>query len=60
MGRGDRGIYVPTMPKTAVKIWSMKPLENEVRAGAQPVITAAAAGLVHVVSVMNAGAVLLK
>lgn len=48
------------MPKTAVKIWSMKLLENEVMAGAQPVVTAAAAGLGHVVSVMNAGAVLLK
>lgn len=44
----------------AVKMRSIKPLENEVRAGAQPDMTAAAAGLGHVVSVMKAGAVLLK
>lgn len=39
---------------------SIKMFENEVRAGEHPLISAAAAGLVHVVSVTKAGAVLLK
>lgn len=52
--------YVPTMPKTAVKMSSMKMLEKEVRAGEQPLMSAAAAGLGHVGFVTKAGAVLLK
>ena len=48
------------MPKTAVKMSSMKMFENEVRADEQPCISAAVAGLGHATLVTKAGAVLLK
>jgi hypothetical protein len=51
---------IPTIPNAAVKILSTKTLENEVKGAAQPLIKAAVAGLGQVVSVTNAGDVLLK
>ena len=51
---------MPTMPKTAVKMLSMKMLANEVIGVAQGRMRAAAAGLEHTSSVMKAGEELLK
>lgn len=55
-----RATSIPTMPKAAVKMLSMKTFENEVKGAAQPLIKAAVAGLGQVASVTKAGAVLLK
>lgn len=50
----------PTIPKRAVKMVSRKTLANPEMGVAQPRTTAAAALLVHTVSVMKAGLLLLK
>ena len=53
-------VYVPTIPKRAVKMLSMKTLANVEIAGPQPRRRAAAAGDGHVGSVTNAGVEALK
>jgi len=59
--RGQKGEQnVPTMPKTAVKMLSMKMLAKLEMAVAQPRTRAAAAGLGQVSSVTKAGVVRLK
>lgn len=55
-----RNSNIPTMPKTAVKMSSMKMLLKEVMGAAHPIIRAAAAGLGQAGFVTNAGEVLLK
>ncbi len=54
------GSYIPTMPKTAVKMLSMKMFVKDVSGAEQPLIRAAAAGLGHIGFVTKAGLVLLK
>lgn len=51
---------MPAMPKTAVKISSMKTLAKLAMGAAQPLIRAAAAGDGHVASVTKAGDVLFR
>lgn len=58
-GTSNRWFHVPTMPKMAVKMSLSKLPANEETKGAQPRRKAAAAGLGQVVSVTNAGDVLL-
>lgn len=55
-----KGEYVPTIPNTVVKIVSSRIFEKEEMDVAQPLSSAAAAGLGHVESVMKAGEELLK
>jgi len=50
----------PTTPNMAVKMLSMKVLLNRESGVAQPVISAAAAGLGHVGPIWKAGDVLLR
>lgn len=56
---GGGGQYIPTMPKSAVKMLSIKVLEKLEMAVPQPRSSAAAAGEGHVGSVTNAGVVAL-
>lgn len=58
-GGGGGGQYIPTMPKSAVKMLSIKVLEKLEMAVPQPRSSAAAAGEGHVGSVTNAGVVAL-
>lgn len=53
-------LNVPTTPKTAVKMTSMKPVEKLEMAVAQPRTSAAAAGLGQIGLVTKAGVVLLR
>lgn len=51
---------IPAIPKTAVKMLSIKTLAKLLSGAAQPLISEAAAGEGHVGSVTKAGEVLLK